>query len=78
MWYEDLMNDGERADLEAELKMDAFWKKLEDYWYEYRPHNIDRDFEELNSYELEQVKRNYAAFMEEQYNPEMFYATGGR
>lgn len=79
MWYDDL--DGDVADMIAECKQDAYWEKLERYWYKMRPHTIDRDFEELTSRELDQLKRDFESYMENEdatLNPERFYMTGGR
>ena len=80
MWYYDLTEELDISDVVQDIEDDLYWNKLEDYWYKIRPHNIERDFEELSSYELDDLKRNYKTFveMEEQYtNPERFYMTGG-
>lgn len=80
MWYYDIQDDLDLSDIIQDMKDDQYWSNLEDYWYKIRPHNIERDFEELSEYELADLKRNYKTFveLEEQYtNPERFYMTGG-
>ncbi len=81
MWYDDIYDDVDldavaRADAETEAQSDAYWQILEDFWYVTRPHTIDKDFEELNVYELSQLKRNYATHLEDEecrLYPEQYY-----
>ena len=56
-------------------KEDAYYEELEEFWYKTR--TISKDWEELNSYEIAQVKRDYEADQERTYYPERFYCTAG-
>jgi len=70
MWYDDLED---RAEAKAEAETDAYWDRLEAFWYIIRPHTLDKDFEELNVYELSQLKRDYIEHEECRLLPEQFY-----
>lgn len=59
---------------------DTYYEQLEYYWYDCRPKHIEKDFEELSYHEVEQLKRDYKTYLEQDeanYNPERFYMTGG-
>ena len=76
MWYDDIDED-ERSLIVDEAKSDEYWRRLEEFWYKFRPHTLDKDFEELCVYEIEDLKRKYEEYYEERLNPEKFYMTGG-
>lgn len=64
------------------LTHNEYWSKLEDYWYRMRPHNVEKDWEELNPYEVEQVKRDYELEQDmiwkySVHSDEYLYMTGG-
>jgi len=78
MWYDDIADPKEYED---DAKLDEYYRKLEAFWYQIRPHTTEKDFEELNVDETEDLKKQYKTHLEleeEYYNPERFYMTGGR
>lgn len=79
---EDLMQEAYEKDNDGYDMTDALWDKyyeqLERFYYKNR--QTEKDWEELSSWEVLQVERDYETEKEQQErfdNPELFYMTGG-
>lgn len=68
MWYDDLLTCDEE-----EARTDAYWQRLEDYWYRTRPHTEEKDFEELRDSEVRKLQQDFDEHMELRLNPERYY-----
>lgn len=66
MWYDDLLTDFEKEEIEAEGQKDedeaGYWRELEEFWYQFRPHTIEKDWEDLNKFEIYQLQRDFETF----------------
>jgi len=64
----------ESAEERESADRDDYYDALEAFWYKHR--TIEKDWEELNWYEVDQVKRDYAKHkqdMEQWSDPECFF-----
>lgn len=52
-------------------KEDAYWRALEAFWYQVR--KIEKDWEQLNWYEVDNLKMEYEAEKERTLFPMRFY-----
>lgn len=75
MSYDDLYEEFTPADAKEEL----YWQSLEAFWYQVR--KIEKDWEELNWFEVDNVKMQFAEYKEAEeahYNPTDYYMLEGR
>jgi hypothetical protein len=76
--FNDLMED-EIDDAILNVKQDAYWDALELFWQHVGKFqtSMEKDWEELGFWEVEEAKRDYEMHMERELNPESFYGTSG-
>lgn len=62
----------------ADAKEEAYWEALEAHWYKMRPAHITKDWEELNWYEQDNIKRSYEEEQERINFPNRYYGVEPR